>query len=114
MTTDKGRSIWVRTTGKPVIVDGEVKKLVGLIQDISEKKKNFEELEQYRRHLEYLVERRTEQLNEAVIKAEAAKITLEQTSFHLSSIFDHIHSILRHQAQSKALDIYIDTAGVPI
>lgn len=49
-----------------------------------------------------------------ISKIEAGKVKLEETNFHLSSIFDHVHSILRIQSKDKGLGIFIDTDGVPI
>lgn len=42
--TAKNNHRWVRVTGKPIITDGKVTQLVGVIQDISEMKKSQEEL----------------------------------------------------------------------
>ncbi|WP_157261320.1 diguanylate cyclase domain-containing protein [Methylotenera mobilis] len=38
--TAKGRCIWVRTQGSPVLVDGKVVKLIGAFQDITTRKKS--------------------------------------------------------------------------
>ncbi len=43
-TTAKKNQRWVRVIGKPLILDGAVKQVVGVIQDISETKRNQEEL----------------------------------------------------------------------
>ena len=52
--------------------DGRVTHYVAIKEDISEKKRNAQELERYRGHLEELVAERTAQLTEARERAEAA------------------------------------------
>lgn len=42
-TTFKGNKRWVRIIGKPVFVDGKVTELLGVLQDITEKKKREDE-----------------------------------------------------------------------
>ena len=54
--------------------DGSVSHYVAVKEDITEKKRTGEELDQYRHHLEELVEQRTLQLAEARERAEAANV----------------------------------------
>jgi two-component system sensor histidine kinase/response regulator len=49
-----------------------------------------------------------------ITKIEAGKLTLEETDFHLDSIFQQIQSMLGDQAHSKALVIEIDSGDVPL
>ncbi len=48
-----------------------------------------------------------------ISKIEAGKLTLEQTDFHLSTVFDHIQSLLRDQAKAKGLRFELDLDEVP-
>lgn len=53
---------------------GAISHFLAIKEDITEKKKSAEELENYRIHLEELVKQRTEQLNSAKVVAEAATV----------------------------------------
>lgn len=44
--TAKGRDIWVRAVGRPIVEDGEVTRLVGAFQDITERRKAEETVRQ--------------------------------------------------------------------
>ncbi len=46
-------------------------------------------------------------------KIEAGKLRLEQSDFHLDTIFDHIQSLLSEQASSKGLSIEVERNDVP-
>jgi signal transduction histidine kinase/ActR/RegA family two-component response regulator len=46
-------------------------------------------------------------------KIEAGKLNLEQSDFHLSTLFDHVQSLFREQAISKGLTIEVDLNGLP-
>ncbi len=46
-------------------------------------------------------------------KIEADKLALEQTDFHLDTIFDHVLSMLREPARAKALTVSAQREGVP-
>ena len=70
--TAKGRRKWIRTLGEPVVVDGQVVKVQGAMQDISAWKQMLIELEEHRSHLEELVQSRTTELSVAKLAAEAA------------------------------------------
>ncbi len=48
-----------------------------------------------------------------ISKIEAGKLTLEQTDFHLHSIFDHIQSMLHEKVKAKGLSINVDFDAVP-
>ncbi|MDO8786540.1 MAG: ATP-binding protein [Sulfuritalea sp.] len=49
-----------------------------------------------------------------ISKIEAGKLTLEQTDFHLSSILDHVGSMITDQAKAKGLAIAVDPDAVPL
>ena len=54
--------------------DGRITHYVAVKEDITEKKRLAQELDQYRNHLEHLVQLRTQELNEAKTAAEAANV----------------------------------------
>ena len=41
-------------------------------------------------------------------KIEAGKLSLEQSDFHLDTIFDHVQSLLQEQVRSKGLTIEVE------
>jgi len=47
LITTKNRRIWVRSTGRPVIENGEVVKLIGSFQDITERKIKDEQIQSF-------------------------------------------------------------------
>jgi PAS domain S-box-containing protein len=67
----KGGRRWLETHAVPMKSDGELVHLA-VTRDINEKKKNEEELDRYRHHLESLVQERTQALSIAKEAAEAA------------------------------------------
>jgi PAS domain S-box-containing protein len=72
---DTGEERWIECRGKPVRgPDGEIQKLTGFVQDITERKRVALELEKYRLHLEELVDERTKELAIAKEAAETANI----------------------------------------
>ncbi|WP_051244013.1 ATP-binding protein [Azohydromonas australica] len=70
----EGHWVWLLTMGRVVERegDGRARRAVGVFLDIDERRRNEEELAQYRQHLEAMVEQRTAQLAEARERAEAA------------------------------------------
>jgi signal transduction histidine kinase len=62
LVTAKGTRLWVRAIGKALIEDGVTRRVTGVFQDLTAKKKAEDELEQYRRHLEQMVTDRTADL----------------------------------------------------
>jgi len=48
-----------------------------------------------------------------ISKIEAGKMMLEETDFALSSILDHVHSLIADSARAKGLDVSIDYGEVP-
>ena len=49
-----------------------------------------------------------------ISKIEAGKLKLEQADFHLSSVLDHVSSLVTDQARDKGLTLSVDPDGVPI
>ena len=73
LTTPSGDQIWLRTSKIPLKNDaGEIIGVLGMYEDITEQKRVAVELDQYRNHLEALVQERTAALSVAKEAAEAA------------------------------------------
>lgn len=77
MTSAKGELKWVRTIGQPVMDNGQVIKVRGSLQDISEHKRAAEEI----RHLNADLERK---VSERTIELEVANRELEAFSYSVS------------------------------
>ena len=72
-TTSDGKRIWLRTSRVPLNNgDGETMGVLGIYEDITERKQAEAELQQHRQHLEALVFARTAELAAAKDAAEAA------------------------------------------
>ncbi|MBO6509829.1 MAG: PAS-domain containing protein [Roseibium sp.] len=61
--TAKGRRIWVRAAGRPIVIDGEVKRLIGAFQDITDRKQSEEAI----RHSEAVHRTTLETLREGIL-----------------------------------------------
>lgn len=83
--TATGRSKWIRTMGLPIIEDGKVTKIHGVIQDITEKKKTditlLRQSNELRQHNEEL-----ERFNRATIGRELDMIELKRRVNELSQV----------------------------
>ncbi len=81
-----GPHLWVSISGEVVRdADGKMVELRGTVQDITERKRAENELEQHRHHLEQLVSSRTAELSDATRAAESAnraKTTFLSTMSH--------------------------------
>jgi signal transduction histidine kinase/ActR/RegA family two-component response regulator len=74
-TTPDGRTIWLRTSKVPLLgKDRRVIGVLGVYEDITQRKRDADELERHREHLEQMVEERTAELSIAKEAAEAANI----------------------------------------
>ena len=72
-TTPDGKTIWLRTSKLPLLdTSGNVVGILGLYEDITNRKHTELELDEHRHHLEKLVESRTAELATAKEAAEAA------------------------------------------
>ncbi|MBU7046699.1 MAG: PAS domain S-box protein, partial [Theionarchaea archaeon] len=96
-----GTPIIVSNTGKALYKDGNILYFDGILEDITERKKVEEELEQYRHHLEELVEVRTtalteinvqlqEEIRERKVMEESLAAEKERLSVTLRSIGDGV------------------------
>lgn len=83
LITAKGNKKWVRTIGKPVFKDDQIKKAVGSFQDITERKEFEMEITKYRDHLEELVKERTNELEAKNLELEEKNEELE----HFNKLF---------------------------
>lgn len=72
VTTPSGNVTFLSTKGPLRDASGALIGTFGVARDVTERKKNFEELEQHRHHLEELVLTRTHELAEAKMAAESA------------------------------------------
>jgi PAS domain S-box-containing protein len=75
LITAKGTPIWVRAQGEAIVRDGAVVRLCGAFQDVTERTKARQELENAHRDLESRVQERTAELSEAYarLQGEAAE-----------------------------------------
>jgi two-component system sensor histidine kinase/response regulator len=72
-TTPEGGTIWLRTSKIPLVnTEGECFGVLGLYEDITERRAIAVELDQYRKDLEAKVAERTEDLNSARLQADSA------------------------------------------
>lgn len=70
MVSAAGNRKWIRTMGIPVMEGEKVKKVRGIFQDITMRKRAEEELAKHRGHLEDLVEERTAELGAKIAEVE--------------------------------------------
>lgn len=80
LVTGKGNRVWVRAVGRPSVEDGEVVRVIGVLQDIDARKRNEEDLARYRSRLEELVAERTAEVEKA-----NARLVEAQAIAHLGS-----------------------------
>jgi PAS domain S-box-containing protein len=96
-TTPDGNTIWLETSKLPLRnADGEVVGILGVYDDITERRNKDEELQQHRHHLEQLVGERTAQLH-------AAYRQLRDTQFAMDSVGIGIHWV--DATTAKLLDV---------
>jgi len=80
LITARGRRVWVRAVGRPVVEDGAVVRVIGVLQDIDARRRNDEDLARYRARLEELVAERTAEVEKA-----NARLVEAQAVAHLGS-----------------------------
>jgi two-component system, sensor histidine kinase and response regulator len=71
---------WVRTVGVPVTKNGLVVRVIGTIQDITQRKQTEEELNQHRYHLQELVAAKTAELEQTQQNLQQAKEIAENAN----------------------------------
>lgn len=80
LVTATGKRLWVRAIGHPTIEDGEVVRVIGVLQDIDARRRAEEDLARYRARLEELVAERTAEVEKA-----NARLVEAQAVAHLGS-----------------------------
>jgi signal transduction histidine kinase len=74
LTVNNGETRTILTKKTRFIDDNDIKYLIGIIRDITDRKKTEIELENYKNHLEELVESRTVELEKEKVKAQSADL----------------------------------------
>jgi PAS domain S-box-containing protein len=105
-----GRKIWVGLTLTPRFNDeGQVVGILGIGEDITERKKAEEKIEKYSKNLEIMVEQRTDALNRALYAAGEARDRLDAILKSIADgliVTDRYHRImLMNRAAEDLLDI---------
>jgi PAS domain S-box-containing protein len=105
-----GRKIWVGLTLTPRFNDeGQVVGILGIGEDITERKKAEEKIEKYSKNLEIMVEQRTDALNRALCAAGEARDRLDAILKSIADgliVTDRYHRImLMNRAAEDLLDI---------
>ena len=73
-TTPDGHRIWLRTSKVPLTdADRRIIGVLGVYDDITQKRRIADELDRYRRTLEVMVDERTQQLERTTVEAETAR-----------------------------------------
>ena len=108
--TKSGREIWVDLTLTPRFNDeGQVAGILGIGEDITERKKAEKKIEKYSKNLEIMVEHRTDALNRALGVAGEARDRLDAILKSIADgliVTDRYHRImLMNRAAEDLLDI---------
>lgn len=90
--TAKGKQIWVKASGQPVVKHGQVSRITGIIMDITERKSAELALQQLNEELEQRVHQRTE--------------ALAQSERDLRTVFNNVYdAIFLHDLDGTILDV---------
>lgn len=82
--TPDGQTIWLRTSKVPLRnSEGEIVGILGVYEDITERKNTEQDLNRHREHLEELVQQKTGALEQSVLETRKALAMLEQQKFVL-------------------------------
>lgn len=108
--TKSGRKIWVDLTLTPRFNDeGQVVGILGIGEDITERKRAEEKIEKYSKNLEIMVEQRTDALNRALGAAGEARDRLDAILKSIADgliVTDRYHRVmLMNRAAEDLLDI---------
>ena len=82
---------------------GEVKRIFGIVQDITKKKRTEQELKEYRESLERLVQERTEELEATIEKLHATNEELTKQKEKLQNSIDSLNSTREQLIQSEKM-----------
>jgi len=90
LITARGRCVWVRAVGRPVVEGGAVVRVVGVLQDIDARKRNEEDLARYRARLEELVAERTAEVEKANARLVEAQAVAHLGSWEWDALRDEV------------------------
>jgi len=91
---------WVHTIGRPIKMENKVIKVSGSFQDITGQKKNEEELQKHREHLEELVRERTAELEEKNKELERFNKLFVGREFRIKELRDKIKELQKEQGNN--------------
>ena len=82
-----GTEKWVHVIGRIIKDDtGKIVSLIGIVQDITERKKAEEKLKEYQEHLEELVKERTTELEEEILERKKSEELIKEQNERLKEL----------------------------